>query len=143
MNVRPMIALFAGLVFGVGLGVSQMINPEKVLSFLHISSQWDPSLALVMGAALAVSLAGYRLSIRRSKPVLDERFHLPESTTVDRRLIGGAAIFGAGWGLAGYCPGPAIAALSSGSWEPPLFVLAMLVGSALYDRLHLVIGEHP
>jgi len=128
----------AGTLFGLGLTISQMINPEKVLAFLDLSGDWDPSLALVLFAALAVSAVGYRLSRRQSSPLLAEEFKLPATTVLDKRLIAGAAVFGVGWGLAGYCPGPAISASVIGSWEPFVFIGAFAVGSlslALLDRL--------
>ena len=142
MTSRPLIALLAGTVFGVGLAVSQMINPQKVLSFLHLGPSWDPSLALVLAAALAVSFAGHRLTKGRSKPVFDDRFHLPDTTRVDARLMLGAVIFGLGWGLAGYCPGPALAALATGSWEAPVFVVAMILGSTAHDLLDRLRQRH-
>lgn len=125
----------AGLLFGLGLTVSQMINPEKVIAFLNISGDWDPSLALVMAAAVLVNFVGFRLTMRRTQPVFADVFHLPSRKDLDGRLIAGAAIFGVGWGLGGYCPGPALAALSIGSWEPVVFILAMILGSLTYRFL--------
>lgn len=122
-------SLLAGLLFGAGLAVSQMINPQKVLAFLDVTGNWDPSLALVMGAALVVSAVGYRIAKRRDQPLLTSRFQLPTRVDIDGRLAGGALIFGVGWGLAGYCPGPAIAATAIGIAEPWAFLGAMLVGS--------------
>lgn len=128
-------AFAAGLLFGFGLGLSQMINPEKVLAFLDVTGDWDPSLALVMLAALLVSALGYRLSLRRSQPVFSGVFQIPTRRDIDWRLTIGAVTFGIGWGLAGYCPGPAIAALSIGTAEPFLFVGAMLMGSFIAGML--------
>lgn len=122
-------ALLAGALFGVGLTVSQMISPEKVLAFLDVTGNWDPSLALVMGAALLVSALGYVLAKKRSRPFIGGSFQIPSRRDIDWRLALGATIFGCGWGLAGYCPGPAIAAVVIGSNEPWLFLLAMLAGS--------------
>lgn len=122
-------AFLAGLLFGAGLAVSQMINPEKVLAFLDISGDWDPSLALVMGAALVVSALGYQVAKGRSRPFFAGAFQLPTRRDIDWRLAVGALVFGAGWGLAGYCPGPAIAAVSIGTTEPLYFLAAMLLGS--------------
>lgn len=127
----------AGLLFGLGLAISQMINPNKVISFLNVSGNWDPSLALVLFAAVVVNFIGFRWANRRDRPVFADTFHLPTRTDLDGRLILGAAVFGVGWGLGGYCPGPALAALTLGSWEPIIFVAAMLVGSLLarlYDK---------
>ena len=125
---RSLAALVAGTLFGIGLAVSQMVNPEKVLAFLNIVGDWDPSLAFVMIGAIAVTFIGYRWSASRP-PLFADSHSLPTSTTLDRQLIAGAVIFGLGWGVAGYCPGPAIAGLSSGSMEPPVFLAAMIVGS--------------
>lgn len=125
-----LLAAFAsGALFGAGLAVSQMINPEKVLAFLDVSGNWDPSLGLVMAAALAVSALGFQWSRRRARPMLDNKFHLPTRRDIDTRLALGAIIFGIGWGLAGYCPGPAIAAIATGAAEPAIFLLAMFGGS--------------
>lgn len=125
----------AGLLFGLGLAISQMVNPEKVIAFLDITGDWDPSLALVMAAAVAVNFVGFRLTTRRQQPVFGDVFHLPTRSDLDGRLIIGATIFGVGWGLGGYCPGPALAALSIGSWEPVVFLAAMLAGSLVYGRV--------
>jgi uncharacterized protein len=130
-------ALGAGILFGVGLVVSQMIDPGKVLGFLDITGRWDPSLALVMAGALAVAVPGFRLARGRGTPALGGQFAAPASRTIDRKLIGGAALFGVGWGLVGFCPGPAIAALALLRWEAALFVVAMLAGAALYHRSRL------
>ena len=132
---KNFMSLLAGLLFGLGLAISQMNNPEKVLAFLDIFGNWDPSLALVLLAAVAVSHVGFRLTMRRPRPVLGKVFQLPTGQDIDRRLIGGSAIFGIGWGLAGYCPGPAMATLSIGGWEPLLFIATMLAGSLAYKTL--------
>lgn len=120
--------LGAGFVFGTGLWVSGMANPRKVLGFLDVTGAWDPSLMLVMGGALAVVLFGYRTVLRRPEPMFEKRFYIPARNDVDLRLIAGSAIFGAGWGIAGYCPGPALTALATLSNESILFVLAMIAG---------------
>jgi len=131
MNVgRSLTGLGVGILFGMGLAVSQMANPEKVLAFLNVAAGWDPSLLLVMAAATGVAFFGYRWAVR-SQPRFEPRHQLPTSRKIDRRLVGGAIIFGLGWGLAGYCPGPAITGLSSGALEPILFVVAMICGSQL------------
>jgi uncharacterized protein len=127
------LAQFAiGLVFGLGLVVSGMSNPAKVLNFLDLAAipagGWDPSLAFVMAGAIAVTFIGYRVVLRRPRPVFGDRFHLPSATAIDARILAGPAIFGVGWGLAGFCPGPAFTALGTGSGRAVLFVAAMLVG---------------
>ena len=128
---RNLAALFAGLLFGLGLAVSQMINPQKVQAFLDVTGNWDPSLALVMGGALAVTALAFRFVLRRPSPVFGGHFVLPAVASIDRKLVAGAAIFGTGWGLAGYCPGPALATLSHPKLEALIFVSAMLAGSLL------------
>ena len=128
-------ALAAGLLFGLGLAISQMVNPEKVLDFLDVSGNWDPSLALVMAGAVGVAMLAFRFVLKRKQPLFDDDFHLPRLTKVDRRLLVGSAIFGLGWGIGGYCPGPGIAALSAGSVEALVFVAGMALGSFLYRRL--------
>jgi uncharacterized membrane protein YedE/YeeE len=121
----------AGLVFGVGLAVAQMTNPDKVLDFLDITGTWDVSLLFVLGAATGLFAATYRFSRRWVSPVLDSEFHLPTLTAIDRRLVGGSVLFGIGWGIAGYCPGPAIASLGFGNPEALWVVPAIFVGIAL------------
>lgn len=123
-----------GVVFGLGLVIAGMSNPAKVLNFLDIgaisSGGWDPSLAFVMVGAIAVTFIGFKLVLRRAQPIFSGTFHLPTSSTIDARTIVGPAIFGVGWGLAGFCPGPAFAALTTGSGPVLLLVAAMLVGMA-------------
>lgn len=123
-----LLALVAGVVFGAGLTVSDMINPARVLNFLDLAGHWDPSLVFVMGGALVVVAIGYRLAFRRDRPFLAPEFSLPVATSIDAALLIGAAMFGAGWGLAGICPGPALTALVS--FEPKMFAFvgAMLLG---------------
>ena len=128
---RSFAGLLAGLLMGAGLAIAQMINPEKVIAFLDFAGNWDPSLAVVLCSALAVSFIGYRLTVQRKRPLLASAYQIPTRRDIDIPLIAGAAIFGIGWGLGGYCPGPAISALSLGLWEPLIFVAAMLAGSAL------------
>ncbi len=125
-------ALISGTLLGIGLTISQMINPAKVLGFLDLFGSWDPSLALVMGGALAVTTSAFAAIRRRPAPLLAETFRLPEAKDIDARLMGGAALFGGGWGLAGWCPGPALSSLGLGSWQAVVFVTAMGVGMALY-----------
>ncbi|HVR65060.1 MAG TPA: YeeE/YedE family protein [Verrucomicrobiae bacterium] len=123
-------ALAAGLLFGLGLTISGMINPAKVLGFLDIAGDWDPSLLFVLGGAVVAATIGFRLVQRRQAPLFASRFHLPEASGIDIQLILGAALFGTGWGLVGFCPGPAIAALLADGWQVALFVTAALLGMA-------------
>lgn len=125
-------ALAAGLLFGIGLTVSQMVNPAKVLNFLDLAGNWDPTLAFVLAGAVATAALGFRLVRRRTVPLLARSFQWPTARTIDRRLVLGAALFGIGWGLVGLCPGPAIAALSLDPSRVILFVLAMLAGMAVF-----------
>lgn len=130
--MRVAAALVAGLLFGIGLALSQMIDPAKVLAFLDVAGAWDPSLALVMIGALIVAAPAYALARKSTRPLYGQSFSLPTRRDIDRPLVFGALLFGAGWGLAGYCPGPAIASLSLGLWQPWLFALAMIAGMALH-----------
>jgi uncharacterized membrane protein YedE/YeeE len=125
--------LLAGTIFGVGLAISEMINPAKVLAFLDIAGRWDPSLALVMAGALAMTTVGFRIVLKRPAPWFAPRFELPSGGQIDGRLLAGAAVFGIGWGLVGFCPGPAIASLAFAEVESLIFVAAMLAGAALYQ----------
>jgi uncharacterized membrane protein YedE/YeeE len=133
----------AGVLFGAGLTISQMVNPRKVTDFLDLFGNWDPSLAFVMGGALAVTALGYQLVLRRPQPLFVSEFHLPTSQRIDARLIGGAALFGVGWGLAGFCPGPAVASLGYGLWQSVVFVSAMLAGMLLRDRSDVLVPASP
>jgi uncharacterized membrane protein YedE/YeeE len=128
-----LLALISGLVFGIGLLMSGMANPAKVLAFLDLTGAWDPSLAFVMGGAIAVGLIGFGWLGRRQTSLLGEPLNLPSSKVIDRRLVLGSIAFGAGWGLAGYCPGPALVSLSMGQLEAAVFVLAMLAGMAMFE----------
>jgi len=128
--MRTLVALVAGLLFGAGLLISGMIQPAKVLNFLDLAGAWDPSLALVMAAALVVTFAGYRLALGRERPLYDTQFHLPPARAIDGRLLTGAAVFGIGWGLGGYCPGPALAAVGGLAEGTLSFLAALLVGTA-------------
>ena len=131
-------ALLCGLIFGIGLIVSGMADPSKVLGFLDLAGPWDPSLALVMAGAIAVGVAGFRLAGRRSRSLLGLDMKLPASRQIDRRLIGGSIAFGVGWGVAGFCPGPALVALGMGEWKAVVFVAAMLAGMALFESFELL-----
>jgi uncharacterized protein len=124
-------AFLIGALFGFGLAVSEMIDPGRVIGFLDITGRWDPTLLFVMGGALAVTLPGFPLILRRARPLLADFFALPTKSKLDSSLIAGAIIFGVGWGIAGFCPGPALAALASGSPSVALFVVAMIAGQWL------------
>ena len=126
-------ALAVGLIFGLGLVVSQMVNPAKVIAFLDIPGGWDPSLAFVMGAALIVTAIGYRLVWAGNKPVFEDRFQVPGNRTIDGKLAVGAVLFGIGWGLVGLCPGPAISAVTVGGIEALGFLGAMVAGMVLFE----------
>ena len=136
-------ALLSGVVFGLGLAVSGMTNPAKVIGFLDVAGQWDPTLAFVMAGGLVVYFLGFRLVVKRQHPLIAERFQLPTRKDVDVPLVAGAAIFGLGWGLGGFCPGPALASLGLGSWsgggwfEPGVlvFVVSMIAGMFLQRQL--------
>ncbi len=131
-----LIALYlTGLVFGVGISISGMANPAKVLNFFDVFGTWDPSLAFVMGGALVVTFIGYRFVLKRPAPIMDARYHLPTAQDVDTRLIGGSALFGIGWGIAGFCPGGALPALGTGRWEVAAFVAALLAGMLIARAL--------
>ncbi len=134
-NLRIAASLAAGVVFGVGLIVSGMTDPAKVRNFLDLAGLWDPSLAFVMGGAVVVAFIGYRLAFASGAPLFAERFSLPTSTQIDLRLVAGAALFGIGWGLAGFCPGPALASVYSGGASAWIFVAAMLTGMWAARRL--------
>lgn len=135
---RILSAMAIGLLFGVGIVVSGMANPAKVLNFFDLFGTWDPSLALVMASALLVTFLGYRVVLQRPAPVLERKFHLPGKRELDLPLIGGSALFGVGWGVAGFCPGGAVPALGSGQSSPLIFVVAMIVGILLVNGLRAV-----
>lgn len=137
------IAVFlSGLLFGAGLTLSGMVNPAKVLNFLDIAGAWDPTLIFVMGAGLVVTFFGYRLVLRRSAPLFAKAFKLPTTTGVDAKLVAGALLFGTGWGLTGFCPGPAVAALVFAQWQTWVFVASMAAGTVLV-RIWLRRGSAP
>jgi len=133
---RVLAALLAGSLFGIGLALSRMSDPTVVLGFLDPFGAFDPSLAFVMAGAVAVTLVGFRLALRRTRPLFADDFQVPTSQLIDTKLLAGAAIFGLGWGLAGYCPGPALVALAGGIGSAFVFVPAMIIGS-LVQRLVL------
>lgn len=124
---------FVGLLFGLGLLLSGMTDPGKVLGFLDLFGNWDPSLALVMGGAIAVGFFAFALARKRSSNLLGGALHLPRSTEIDRRLVIGGLTFGAGWGLAGFCPGPGIVSMASGETKAALFVAAMVAGMVIFE----------
>ena len=128
-------AFFAGLIFGLGLLLAGMANPAKVLAFLDVAGAWDPSLALVMGGAIAVAFIPLNWARKNKQSVLGARMQLPVKRELDARLIGGSLVFGIGWGIAGICPGPAVAILLTGRWQIIIFVLAMLTGMYLFSAL--------
>ena len=128
-------SLLAGLVFGVGLIMSGMANPAKVLGFLDLAGRWDPSLALVMAGAISVGLISFAVAKRRTQSFLGTEMKLPNARDIDRRLVGGGLLFGIGWGVAGFCPGPAVVALGMGEAKAFAFVVAMLVGMGIFELL--------
>jgi len=132
---RELSALLAGLLFGAGLTLSEMTDRHRVLGFLDVTGDWDPTLLFVMGGAVLVTLVTFRFVLRRPAPVLEQQFHLPSKKDVDAPLIIGAALFGIGWGLAGYCPGPALASLTALTLNPFVFCIALIAGSVLAKRI--------
>lgn len=135
-RAQPIFALLSGTLFGLGLAISGMANPAKVLGFLDVAGAWDPTLALVMLGALAVTTPAFRYVLKRRQPWFAPAFALPTKTDLEPRLITGAALFGVGWGLAGFCPGPAVTALVSGNSTVFAFVAAMLAGFLAHDWLN-------
>jgi len=133
--IQIAIAAGAGALFALGLGLGGMTQPSKVLAFLDFGGAWDPSLAFVMLGAVGTHAVAYRLIRGRPTPLFADAFQLPARRDIDWRLIGGTALFGVGWGLGGYCPGPAVVSLAAGSLQPLVFVLMMAVGMLLVDKL--------
>ncbi|MDD5323172.1 MAG: YeeE/YedE family protein [Methylococcales bacterium] len=132
---QNLIALLCGIIFGMGLSLSQMISPNKVLNFLDITGNWDPSLIFVMIGALAVAFVSFKWILKRPAPILAENFQLSRKLSVDKSLLLGAAIFGIGWGMSGYCPGPAVTGLGLLSLESIIMVAAIYLGFFAYNRL--------
>jgi uncharacterized membrane protein YedE/YeeE len=139
MNVGS--AFAAGLVFGIGLILSGMTDPGKVIGFLDVAGTWDPSLAFVMGGAILVGFFAFGLAARRAASFLGGGMHLPQRRDIDNRLVAGSLVFGIGWGLAGYCPGPALVSFGSGHEKAAIFVAAMLLGMMLYGAAERLIHE--
>ncbi|GAB4238600.1 MAG: transporter [Stanieria sp.] len=130
---QNLIALLSGILFGLGLSLSQMIDRDRVLGFLDVKGNWDPTLLFVLGGAAGVTILAFRFVLRLPQPIFGGKFYLPTKKDIDRPLIIGAAIFGIGWGIAGYCPGPGITALVLGIWNPVLFMIAFIIGSLTYQ----------
>lgn len=128
MNKKLVSGLIAGLVFGLGISISGMGNPAKVVNFFDIAGTWDPSLAFVMGGALITTMIGYRIVFKRQHPIFDEKFHVPTSKDIDKKLIGGSAVFGIGWGIAGFCPGAALPMIGTFRPEVLIFAAALIAG---------------
>lgn len=133
--MRAFLALLSGGIFGFGLALSGMMNPSRVRGFLDLFGEWDPTLAFVMGGAMLVMALAWFVQARMAAPIAEAEFHLPGTRAIDRRLLGGAALFGIGWGLAGLCPGPAIASLGTAFRPALIFVAAMLAGMAVFALL--------
>lgn len=121
-------SMATGIMFGLGLSISQMVDRQRVLGFLALGDGWDPTLLFVMGSVVLVTLISFRFVLAQPRPVLDIDFHLPHKTQIDKQLIAGTAIFGVGWGISGYCPGPGVSALVQGQWNPVLFLVAFAAG---------------
>jgi uncharacterized membrane protein YedE/YeeE len=134
-------AFLIGLLFGTGIVISSMANPAKVLNFFDFAGTWDPSLAFVMGGALIVTAIGYRLVLARAHPLIERRFHLPTARDVDARLLGGAALFGVGWGMSGFCPGGALPVIGTARADVLLFVVALVAGILATRGIMSVAGK--
>ena len=132
-HIDTLSSFIIGLIFGIGLIFAGMTDPSKVIGFLDIAGNWDPSLAFVMGGAILVGVIAFRFANKRTNSFLGGAMHLPSKNDIDRRLIVGSLMFGAGWGMAGFCPGPAITSLGTGNPKAVIFVLAMVAGMALYE----------
>lgn len=140
---EPLVVLLAGMLFGFGLSLSQMVNPDRVLGFLDLFGQWDPTLLFVLGGAVGVTIVSFRFILPCPRPVLGAKFYLPTSTKIDFPLIIGAILFGIGWGIAGYCPGPGWVSLILKTANPVLFLIAFCIGSFGYNALAKRKTDHP
>lgn len=143
--LRTIAAFGCGIIFGVGLAISQMVNPAKVLAFFDVFGTWDPSLAFVMGGAVGVTVLAFRYVMRRGQPLIEPSFSLPTRRDIDARLVGGAAVYGVGWGLTGFCVGPAVAALAFTDGRVVLFLAALMVGMVVAKLIdtRVTIGHSP
>lgn len=133
--MKLLLGYIAGLIFGIGIAISGMANPAKVLNFFDVAGTWDPSLIFVMGGALVVTFIGYKLVFGRSAPLFDTQFFVPTNRTLDKRLIGGSLLFGVGWGIAGFCPGGALPAIGTGRSEVLIFTAALIAGILIAKTL--------
>lgn len=140
---RNLTSLLAGLVFGFGLAISGMTHPEKVLAFLDVAGEWNASLLFVLGGAVGVTVIAFRFVLRLDRPVFAERFFITKETKIDQPLILGAALFGIGWGISGYCPGPAVALIASPNWELLAFLPAAILGAVAEKYFELKIQKKP
>lgn len=136
--MQKLSAFFIGLLFGLGLLLSGMTDPGKVQGFLDLAGAWDPSLAFVMGGAIAVAFFAFALAKQRTRSFLGGGMYLPKATEIDRRLVLGSLTFGVGWGLAGFCPGPGLVSMASGETKGLVFVLAMLLGMAVFESMERI-----
>jgi uncharacterized membrane protein YedE/YeeE len=134
--MQIMTAFVTGLIFGLGLILSEMTNPAKIIGFLDIFGNWDPSLVLVMLGAITVSAVSFKLTKSRQQSFFGQQIKLPNSSNIDHKLITGSLIFGVGWGLAGYCPGPALTSVLLGGYQPLVFVISMLIGMGVFEVLN-------
>lgn len=133
--MSKLIALLSGVIFGLGLIISEMVNPAKVIAFLDLAGAWNPSLGLVMAGAIAVALPAFYVAKRKQNSVCGMEMHLPNNKTIDTRLIVGSITFGVGWGVAGFCPAPALVSAATGQWQAIVFSLAMIVGFYVFAIL--------
>ena len=133
--MQKFIPLLAGVIFGIGLAISGMTKPQKVIGFLDIFGNWDPTLLFVMVGAIIVHFIGYKLVLKRPSPLFAVKFHVPTRQDINPRLLGGAAVFGMGWGLGGYCPGPAVASITTGWSTVSTFIIFMIVGMFVFNKL--------
>ncbi len=140
--MRLFASYIIGIVFGLGISISGMANPAKVLNFFDIAGAWDPSLGFVMGGALIVTALGYRYVLKRPAPLLSNRFQLPTRQDIDLPLVGGAAVFGVGWGIAGFCPGGALPALGTGQPDVLIFVAALIAGIIAAKSAQTALARH-